>query len=65
MALQPEPAEVEFVFVRRHMAGMPLETGNLVVPEKPDRAAWLRETKDITQILFQIAVAAGVVIAIF
>jgi len=36
-----------------------------VVPEKLDRIAWLRETKDITQILFQIAVAAGVVVAIF
>jgi len=35
------------------------------VPEKLDRIAWLRETKDITQILFQIAVAAGVVVAIF
>lgn len=29
-----------------------------MVPEKLDRIAWLRETKDITQVLFQIAVAA-------
>jgi protein involved in polysaccharide export with SLBB domain len=43
-----------------------LEPGDsIVVPEKLERIAWLRETKDITQILFQIAVAAGVVIALF
>jgi len=43
-----------------------LEPGDsIVVPEKLDRIAWLRETKDITQILFQIAVAAGVVVALF
>jgi len=43
-----------------------LEPGDsIVVPEKLERIAWLRETKDITQILFQVAVAAGVVIALF
>ncbi len=43
-----------------------LEPGDtIIVPEKLDRIAWLRETKDITQIFFQIAVAAGVVIALF
>ena len=43
-----------------------LEPGDsIVVPEKLDRIAWLREIKDITQILFQIAVAAGVVVALF
>jgi protein involved in polysaccharide export with SLBB domain len=43
-----------------------LEPGDsIVVPEKLERIAWLRETKDITQILFQIAVAAGVVVAAF
>jgi len=43
-----------------------LEPGDsIVVPEKLDRIAWIRETKDITQILFQIAVAAGVVVALF
>lgn len=43
-----------------------LEPGDtIVVPEKLDRTAWVRETKDISQILFQIAVAAGVVIALF
>ena len=34
----------------------------IVVPEKLDRIAWLREVKDITQILMQMAVTAGVVI---
>jgi protein involved in polysaccharide export with SLBB domain len=36
----------------------------IVVPRKIDKTQWLRNTKDITQILFQIAVAAGVVLAI-
>ena len=33
--------------------------------EKLDRIAWMREIKDITQILFQVAVSAGVVVALF
>ncbi|MGE5895051.1 MAG: SLBB domain-containing protein [bacterium] len=37
----------------------------VVVPEKLERIAWMRNIKDITQILFQIAVSAGVVIAAF
>jgi protein involved in polysaccharide export with SLBB domain len=37
----------------------------IVVPEKLERIAWLREIKDITQILYQIAVTAGVVIVAF
>jgi protein involved in polysaccharide export with SLBB domain len=42
-----------------------LEPGDtIVVPRKIDKTQWLRHTKDITQILFQIAVAAGVVLAI-
>jgi protein involved in polysaccharide export with SLBB domain len=42
-----------------------LEPGDtIVVPRKIDKSLWLRTTKDITQILFQIAVAAGVVLAI-
>ncbi len=36
----------------------------IVVPKKLDYTAWLRNTKDITQILFQVAMAAGVVIAL-
>jgi protein involved in polysaccharide export with SLBB domain len=43
-----------------------LESGDtIIVPEKLDRVAWMREIKDITQILFQIAVTTGVVIALF
>ncbi|MHC4519242.1 MAG: SLBB domain-containing protein, partial [Planctomycetota bacterium] len=42
-----------------------LEPGDtIVVPRKLDRFLWLKTTKDITQIVFQIAVAAGVVLAI-
>jgi hypothetical protein len=49
------------------MDGRPLlEPGDsIVVPEKLDRIAWMREIKDITQIMFQIAVSAGVVVALF
>lgn len=37
----------------------------VVVPEKIDRRAWVRDIKDITQILYQIAVTAGVLIVAF
>lgn len=37
----------------------------VVVPEKLERVAWLKETKDFTQILYQIAVTAGVLIVAF
>jgi protein involved in polysaccharide export with SLBB domain len=36
----------------------------IVVPRKMDKFFWLKTTKDMTQILFQAAVAAGVVLAI-
>jgi protein involved in polysaccharide export with SLBB domain len=36
----------------------------IVVPRKMDRFYWLKTTKDITQILFQIALTAGVVLAL-
>ncbi len=40
-----------------------IEPGDtIIVPEKLDRIAWMREIKDITQILMQTAVTAGVVI---
>ena len=43
-----------------------LESGDtIIVPEKFERIAWMRNIKDITQILFQIAVTTGVVIALF
>lgn len=37
----------------------------IVVPEKVEKVVWLREVKDITQILYQIAVTAGVLIVAF
>ncbi|MBI1911095.1 MAG: SLBB domain-containing protein [Deltaproteobacteria bacterium] len=37
----------------------------IVVPEKLDKIAWLKETKDLTQILYQIAVTAGVLLVAF
>lgn len=37
----------------------------IVVPEKLEKIAWLREIKDLTQILYQIAVTAGVLIVVF
>ena len=43
-----------------------IEPGDtIVVPEKLDRLAWMRSIKDITQILYQIAVTAGVLIVAF
>lgn len=36
----------------------------IVVPRKMEKLFWLKTTKDITQILFQIAITAGVVLAI-
>jgi len=43
-----------------------LEPGDtIVVPEKLERVAWLRNVKDITQILYQIAVTVGVIIAAY
>lgn len=47
-------------------SGTPLGSGDtVVIPEKTERVAWMRNIKDITQILFQIAVSAGVLIKIF
>lgn len=43
-----------------------IEPGDtIVVPEKLERIAWLREIKDITQIVYQIAVTTGVLIAAY
>lgn len=46
--------------------GGKLNSGDtVVVPEKIERVAWMRNIKDITQILYQIAVSAGVLIVVF
>src|SRR4030043_989015 len=51
---------------RWEFGGPNLESGDtVVVPEKLERIAWLREIKDLTQILYQIAVATAVVIRVF
>ncbi|MBN1381631.1 MAG: SLBB domain-containing protein [Deltaproteobacteria bacterium] len=43
-----------------------IEPGDvIVVPEKLEHVAWLREIRDITQILMNTAVTAGVVIKLF
>lgn len=42
---------------------MPGDT--IVVPEKLERIVWMKNIKDITQILYQIAVTAGVLIVAF
>jgi protein involved in polysaccharide export with SLBB domain len=36
----------------------------IIVPRKMDKFLWLKTTKDLTQILFQAALAAGVIIAL-
>jgi protein involved in polysaccharide export with SLBB domain len=42
-----------------------IEPGDtIIVPEQLERIAWLREIKDITQILMQMAVTAGIVIKV-
>ena len=66
-AVRPESGRF-FLFSGSGLAaqdGRPLlEPGDtIVVPEKIGRIAWLRNTKDIFQILFQATMAAGVVIA--
>jgi protein involved in polysaccharide export with SLBB domain len=43
-----------------------IEPGDtIIVPEKLDRIAWLRHTQSLTQILYQVAVTAGVAVVLF
>ncbi len=43
-----------------------LEPGDtILVPKKLEKIQWLKATKDITQILYQIAVGAGVILVAF
>jgi protein involved in polysaccharide export with SLBB domain len=52
--------------VKGNLMSMRLDPGDtVVVPEKLDRVAWFRHAKDLTQILYQIAVTAGVLIVAF
>jgi len=46
------------------LKSLTLDPGDtIVVPEKLERIAWLKEIKDITQILANVALTAGVIIA--
>ncbi len=47
------------------MSSVPDPGDTIVIPEKIERIAWLKEVKDLTQILYQIAVTAGVLIVAF
>ena len=52
--------------VKGNLMSMRLDPGDtVVVPEKLDRIAWFRHAKDLTQILYQVAVTAGVLIVAF
>ncbi|MFZ0450247.1 MAG: SLBB domain-containing protein [Desulfatiglandaceae bacterium] len=45
--------------------GLKLDPGDtIIVPKKLEKYPWLRMTKDITQILYQIAVTAGVILVV-
>lgn len=53
-------------WVRSKFMTSTLDPGDtIVIPEKVERVVWLREIKDFTQILYQIAVTAGVLIVAF
>lgn len=46
--------------------GERLNSGDtVIVPEQIERVAWMRNVKDITQIMYQIAVTAGVLLVVF
>ncbi|MCM2359092.1 MAG: SLBB domain-containing protein [Geobacteraceae bacterium] len=45
------------------MSASPDPGDTLVVPQKMERIAWMREIKDITTILSQVALTAGVIVA--
>ena len=65
-AVKPEGGGLFLFGDDTYRTGKDLEPGDtIVVPEKLERIAWLREFKDITQILYQIAVTAGVIIVAF
>lgn len=55
-----------FLFWKKELKSSRLDPGDtVVVPERLDRIVWLREVKDMTQILYQMAVTAGVLIVAF
>jgi hypothetical protein len=65
-AVKPEEGGLFLFGGDTYRTGKDLEPGDtIVVPEKLERIAWLREIKDITQIIYQIAVSAGVIFVAF
>jgi protein involved in polysaccharide export with SLBB domain len=65
-AVKPGGGGLFFFGGDTYSTGKDLEPGDtIVVPEKLERIAWMREVKDITQILYQIAVGAGVILVAF
>lgn len=55
-----------FWFWKTALKSSVLDPGDtIVVPEQLDKIFWLREVKDMTQILYQMAVTAGVLILAF
>ena len=65
-AVKPEGGGLFFFGEDTYRTGKDLEPGDtIVIPEKLEKIAWLREVKDITQILYQIAVGAGVILVAF
>ncbi len=60
------PSRSSFRLFGGGMGNVVVEPGDtIVVPEKLDRVAWIREFRDLTQILFQVAVTTGVLIVLF
>jgi hypothetical protein len=46
--------------------GAKMDPGDtILVPEKYERIYWTREIKDWTQIIFQLAIATGVLVALY
>ena len=55
-----------FAFGERGLMSARVEPGDsILVPEKLVRTRFMKDFKDITQILYQIAVTAGVLIVVF
>jgi hypothetical protein len=54
-----------FSFKKRFKNIMLYPGDTLLVPHKVARPSYMRDVKDLTQILYQIAVTTGVVIALF
>ena len=62
--VQSRQAEKGFFFYGRDFMSLDLDSGDtIVVPQKLEKIAWMREIKDIATILGNIALTAGVMVA--